>query len=604
MKTNDFDRWAELVDREAIGEPITTAEKVFCRRLEEQNLKCQAELAFWEEVETIETESDDASRALVDRVLAAVEKEPEEDVPVIARKLLRRKRLADFKWLFAAAAVALIGVGVGTKSNIFGLVEQRGHRALEAVSSRVELVYISGQVLVNGKSASVGQRLLVEGNELEVVCGSACIAIDPGIDVCLGERGRVKLSKIVSSEKQLDLYAGRLTAVLKTQPKGGSFSVGANGTVVTAVGTAFSVEVTPERGEVETIILSGKVALGANGVSRSLVAHQQAVIRGGKQVVSSVVRSKESRHWALVQPTELWQQPSTAILDLPKAPADARVVLDGQPIGIAPLATLIPSGGHILEVQVKGRTVIEKAFTAEAGQPTTVDLGIVTATPACQNYLEDGASEPQKSSGKASGSSAMPLSGDTPTASKLERSGEARPSEARPRPSSPHVALAPSLDARAIEGRRTKTRNPATVTGSGAPDLLPEGISAREMLQQARTLMAERRWNEAAEAYRDLTAAHPGSSEAKVGLVSLGQLELNHIGQPEMALMRFNHYLNLGERGVLDQEARYARISALKALGRIASEANAIEEFLKLYPDSFESKLLRERLRAINATIP
>jgi outer membrane protein assembly factor BamD (BamD/ComL family) len=113
-------------------------------------------------------------------------------------------------------------------------------------------------------------------------------------------------------------------------------------------------------------------------------------------------------------------------------------------------------------------------------------------------------------------------------------------------------------------------------------------------------MLQERRWAEAADAYRELEVAFPNSSEAKVILVSLGQLELNHLGRADLALQRFDTYLKAGDQGVLTQEARFARIKALRALGRTAAEVDAIEEFLNLYPDSFEVKVLRERLRALN----
>lgn len=604
MKTNEFDRWAELVDREAVGETLSQAEKEFCWRYESQNAKCRAELEFWRRLGDIETEPDEKSREVVDRALAALEPEAVKDDAIAVGKPSVGRQTVNVKWLFAAAAVAVAGVVFGLKPGVLGLMERRAPRVGEGASSRIELVYVSGQVLVGGKPGNVGQRLLTEGNELEVICGSACIAIDPGIDVCLGERGRLKLTKIIASDRTLDLFSGRLTAVLKPLPKGTTFSVGANGTVVTAVGTAFSVEVTPENGEVETTVLAGKVSLGVDGTSRHIVAHQQAVVRGSRSVVSSVVRSKESRHWALVQPAELWQQASTAILDLPAVPGHAKVVLDGQPIGIAPLASLIPSGGHVLEVQVNGRTVVERTFTAEAGQSTKIDLGLAMAAPACQNFVE-GISAPAAIS---------PATGDSQTG------GSIPPAVVLPSPDSPPAwfdgserregngrkkltAVSPS--SRSVRGLYRGARTIAKPVNDISADMPTTGLSvssAEELIRRARASMQAHHWVEAADAYRDLTDAFPDSSEARVVLVSLGQIELHHLGQAEMALQRFDRYLKYTGGGALAQEARYARIGALKSLGQTSAETAAIQEFLKLYPESFETKVLRERLRTVNGS--
>jgi predicted Zn-dependent protease len=121
------------------------------------------------------------------------------------------------------------------------------------------------------------------------------------------------------------------------------------------------------------------------------------------------------------------------------------------------------------------------------------------------------------------------------------------------------------------------------------------------MLTEARRLMRRNRFAEAAERYEALRAAYPDSPEAQAVLVSLAELQLDQLAQPGEALRNLNLYLRQGG-GTLAEEARQARIRALRQLGRRAGEAEAIAEFLYEHPRSFEAAALRARLAELEAS--
>jgi tetratricopeptide (TPR) repeat protein len=125
--------------------------------------------------------------------------------------------------------------------------------------------------------------------------------------------------------------------------------------------------------------------------------------------------------------------------------------------------------------------------------------------------------------------------------------------------------------------------------------------SAADLLQDARRQMREGRYEDAVSSYSSILTAHPQSEAAHTVLVSLGQLQLLQLGQPARALGSFDAYLAAGG-GPLAEEARAARIRALRALSRSADEANAIEEFLTKHPRSFETEALRSRLTALRTS--
>lgn len=124
------------------------------------------------------------------------------------------------------------------------------------------------------------------------------------------------------------------------------------------------------------------------------------------------------------------------------------------------------------------------------------------------------------------------------------------------------------------------------------------GPTPGELLRIARAHRAVGELREAADTYRELQRAHPGSAEAHTSLVSLGDLQVSALGDAAGAIRSFDAYL--ASPGGLAQEARRGRIRALAALGRYDAEARAIEAFLADYPASVHAPALRDRLRLLS----
>jgi len=156
----------------------------------------------------------------------------------------------------------------------------------------------------------------------------------------------------------------------------------------------------------------------------------------------------------------------------------------------------------------------------------------------------------------------------------------ATPSSAAP-PVAPGAAKTAALEP-------TARRVPADASGDMTV------LSAAELLTRARSLRAAGRALEASQAYRRLIATWPRSSEARVGLISLGELELSELSEPGAALRDFSAYLKI--RGSLEPEARYGKIRALGRLGRQVEELSEARAFVRDYPSSPQAGDLRTRL--------
>ncbi len=136
----------------------------------------------------------------------------------------------------------------------------------------------------------------------------------------------------------------------------------------------------------------------------------------------------------------------------------------------------------------------------------------------------------------------------------------------------------------------------ATHHGSSSP-LSPTAKTAADLLEEARQARGGGHYGAAAAVYRKLVQLHPESPEARAALVSLGQLELGQLGQPEAALRSFRAYLS--GSGQLRQEAEYGVIQALQRLGRKQEERQAIQAFLARYPKSTQAGPLSQRLKQL-----
>jgi hypothetical protein len=370
-RQDEESRWAELMDRHARGEALSPEEQAFCERFAASDAAAAAEQEFYAELAHLDATPDARSRALVDAALAGLvqdgENQERRTVSLMRRDLGSRAAVA-----MAAAAALAAAAGLGYVA--FG-----PSAAPEVVSApvapptRVELVYASGDVRIDGRAPAQGTTLLREGSTIEVARGSACIAMDPGIDLCASGATTLKLTRTLTPWRRLDLVSGEVGVQLAPQAEGSRFSIVADGVWSTAVGTAFTVAHDGESG-IRTTVLHGKVRVGNDGGQEHIVAaHQRARVRAGRADVAPVMRAEESTEWAILRPASLWREPVSATLALDGAPG-TEVVLDGNAVGITPLSTLIPVGAHRLALRVDGRVALEREFVAEAGRVVALDI--------------------------------------------------------------------------------------------------------------------------------------------------------------------------------------------------------------------------------------
>jgi len=579
----EYERYVELVDREACEEPLNPAEREFCRLFEERYPGSCPELQLYAELADLNAPPDATSRALVDRALEQLEQLDAED---------RARATHDTRLLRRAHATAwptLIGVAAFALGATYALIERapQGPAGTPAPAGnptsplvRAELVYASGNVNVSGSNAAAGRALLSQGSVIETKAGGACILIDSDINVCLGADSRMRLKQVAGPERRIDLEAGKLATRLSPQSEGMSLSIVADGVVSTALGTAFSVERTAEH-SVVTTVLNGKVRVtGATETQEATLvnAHERAVTStsGDRSVaaadtassststqrtrVISVRRTEEAPSWVLLGPTVLWHDPVAATLEVRGEPEGADAWLDDQWLGSTPVSSLIPVGEHRIVVRKDHRELLSSEFHVMAGATQAV-------------HYERGPNPPNDDAARP----------DHADPSELEASRDSDRARDKAEPANKRATLldgSQRAELKAPNAQRTQ--------------------DAAELLHQARQAMRNAQFQDAAQLYEKLIATSPDSDEAHTALVALGQLRLNQLEDPNGALAPLESYLQKG--GANAVEARAARIQALRELKRTGDEARAIEEFLTRHPNSFEGKRMRTRLDDLRAT--
>jgi TolA-binding protein len=136
---------------------------------------------------------------------------------------------------------------------------------------------------------------------------------------------------------------------------------------------------------------------------------------------------------------------------------------------------------------------------------------------------------------------------------------------------------------------------PASVSGSVS---LVATETAQDLLVQANTKRRAGDLQAAVPHYRRLQERFPGTAEAAVSYVSLGQI-LNKQGDVKGALVSYEAYLARVPAGALIEEALHGRALALGGLGREREndEQKAWRELLGRFPKSVYASHARSRLR-------
>jgi TolA-binding protein len=203
-----------------------------------------------------------------------------------------------------------------------------------------------------------------------------------------------------------------------------------------------------------------------------------------------------------------------------------------------------------------------------------------------------------------------PTSQERPRARRRAETRPPAPSAALPPSDEMRVALAkaiPSAPAAAATRLRPAPAGSAPMTArAAAPAAVPSppiaDASAPALFRAANQARRAGELGEALHLYRALQAGFPGSAEATLSFLSLGDLCLSR-GALADALEQFDAYLSSGD-AALAEEALVGRARTLARLGRTADERETWQRLLASHPRSDYRWRAQQRLDALSAIAP
>ncbi|RYZ07604.1 MAG: PEGA domain-containing protein [Myxococcales bacterium] len=513
---NDCATWAALSDKAAIGEALTSEERLYLRSHPSGCRDCATEARLWE---SLGQALEDPSRLTC--------WSPDEGAGPAPRAWLSGWQRRPASWRRSAVAVAaVLGAAAAASAAIWiplepgsssrqALVpsEARGPAATAPTRARngsARLALAAGEVFVNGRPAVAGQ-FLTRGSALSVEQGRACVLVPPGVAACLEGGTALSIETLEVDRRRFRLHQGHVVAHLDRQPAGSSFGFETSAGSVVAKGTIFSLKTD---GSAVTLRVHEGVVLSDQGTRETPFEAPRAARFVAGAEPSEPLEGTELADTTLVDLTKYFTEQAQSLLVV-QAAVGSTVALGNLQLGAAPVTALLMPGSYRMEV-------------ARAGHASIVE----------QVQVEPGA-----------------------------------------------------------ETARNYEATPAVSDVANRPDLKPHaqgGSTAAKLLEQARELRAGGRYKEAHAMYQRLLREHARSAEARVALVSLGELQLSRLGDASAALRSFDAYLRGG--GSLSQEASYGRIRALRGLGRSSDARAASDAFLKAYPKSVQAAALRKEL--------
>lgn len=236
----DCQRWAELADQDALGEPLPSDGQAFQRAHEASCADCAREARLWRAL------------AVKEGATPLEQREVESILSLAAQDQARRQSLS----LRRKGALVILG-GV-TAAAAAALLWMGGRAASPGLPSLAQQQALRSPTVATSPSQSPTPALASAQPPIESAVAPSCSRVVPGATVCLGSGAVLGRRSLSGPHRELEVTKGRAVVSLDPQPAGTSFSLTTAAAKVTAVGTIFSVDVS-EDGAIVTRVVEGKV---------------------------------------------------------------------------------------------------------------------------------------------------------------------------------------------------------------------------------------------------------------------------------------------------------------------------------------------------------
>jgi hypothetical protein len=375
---NERDRFSELQERWASGEPLHPDEERERRERAAGDPLAERELALFEELRERGEGVEALPKGFVERILAEIGARPRlhllgpDERPPASERSSRMRRV----WLVAAA----VAVPLGGAAAFLALREPVPSDSANVSDvapaprlARSELVLASGEVTVP-EGTRVGGRALATGDRVTTAEGRACLGIDPGIDVCLGAQSEIVLDSLRSDDVRIRVERGTALAALTRRDQDHSFALTAGDVAVAAHGTVFAVERRPGDA-LDIVVMEGAVDVLSPAAPALVSAHSRLTLEKGaqKREPEAVGRGEEARFWALLAARELWAKPELGVLEVSAGEAGLELAVDREGSLTLPFRAFVPAGRRSIALRTKTGDEVTTEVDVVAGETFVVD---------------------------------------------------------------------------------------------------------------------------------------------------------------------------------------------------------------------------------------
>jgi hypothetical protein len=331
MTRRGREEWERLQDQWAAGEPLSADEEARRQAQLAVDPAARRETEAYAAMAGLldRSETDAADDTLIERVLegagvAALNKvlylprrgSTPGPVLVAVNAPLPRSRTAIRRWALpgmaaAVAVIATVCAGLAFKDRRHEMTTLRSPPVPE---TEARLVSASGEVQIEPPSGPTG--LLRTGDRVRTGKGSACLRVQPAIDVCLGPDSDVEIGSLRPPQMQIVVARGVAVAALAPRAAGQSFALVGGDVVAVAHGTVYALDRTSAV-NVDVVVLEGTVAVHAGrGEAPDMVP---AHTRWRRQpAMRSALRPEEEASFAALLAPRAPDQPATAATPAPR----------------------------------------------------------------------------------------------------------------------------------------------------------------------------------------------------------------------------------------------------------------------------------------------
>ena len=337
------ERWMSIFDAEVLGDSVGSGDEAFVAAHEATCAACARERAVWLAMRAAPEQDHGANVALVDTALRAARRPPARWLPRPTTALA-----------LAAAAVILALLGTRWRHVTTAIPDTR---------VAVRIVGVTGDVAIDGEPAREGGAI-AEGARITSHGGRACVVVDPSVRVCLDAFAEARLADLTLAHRRVDVAHGRVVASLDPQPAGSTFTLSTVAGTVTAIGTAFSVDVADD---VVVARVSHGVVVVRSGASELRLSAHERVELAAAPTIATMTGDDERRDEALLALRDLEppSSPPPASAEVhPPPPIPSTVVSSARP----PVALPTPSAPEMLRAARQLRADGRYADAAQAYQ--------------------------------------------------------------------------------------------------------------------------------------------------------------------------------------------------------------------------------------------